>query len=90
MQTDKIVGVWKGKVQFKTGDYAKIKDFEFMYVFNSGGFTPSGYRIIIEEITLNDDGNSYSSFITMTLFDKDGSYTGVDEAEAVRMEFDKN
>lgn len=35
--SDKIVGAWKGKVQFNTGVYAEIKDFEFMYVFNSGG-----------------------------------------------------
>ena len=31
------MGAWKGKVQFKTGAYAEIKDFEFMWVFNSGG-----------------------------------------------------
>lgn len=37
IQTDKLVGAWKGKVQFNTGVYAEIKDFEFMYVFNSGG-----------------------------------------------------
>jgi hypothetical protein len=36
-QTDELVGAWKGKVQFKTGAYAGITDFEFMYVFNSGG-----------------------------------------------------
>jgi hypothetical protein len=35
--TEKLVGAWKGKVQFKTGVYSEIKDFEFMYVFNSGG-----------------------------------------------------
>ena len=35
--TDELVGAWKGNVQFKTGPYAGIKDFEFMYVFNSGG-----------------------------------------------------
>jgi hypothetical protein len=35
--TESLVGAWKGKVQFKTGEYAEIKDFEFMYVFNSGG-----------------------------------------------------
>ena len=35
--TDELVGAWKGKVQFKTGAYAEIKDFEFMWVFNSGG-----------------------------------------------------
>ena len=36
-QIDNIVGAWKGKVQFKTGVYAEIKDFEFMWVFNAGG-----------------------------------------------------
>jgi len=36
-QPDNIVGAWKGKVKFNTGVYAEIKDFEFMYVFNSGG-----------------------------------------------------
>jgi len=36
-QTDELVGAWKGKVQFTTGVYAEIKDFEFMWVFNSGG-----------------------------------------------------
>lgn len=36
-QTDELVGAWKGKVQFTTGVYAEIKDFEFMYSFNSGG-----------------------------------------------------
>ena len=35
--TDNIVGAWKGKVQFKTGAFAEIKNFEFMWVFNSGG-----------------------------------------------------
>ena len=36
-QSEDIVGAWKGKVQFKTGVYSEIKDFEFMWVFNSGG-----------------------------------------------------
>ena len=34
---DNIVGAWKGKVQFKTGAFAEIKNWEFMWVFNSGG-----------------------------------------------------
>ena len=34
---ENLVGAWKGKVQFNTGVYTEIKDFEFMYVFNSGG-----------------------------------------------------
>jgi hypothetical protein len=37
LQTDELVGAWKGKVQFKTGAYSEIKDFEFMWVYNSGG-----------------------------------------------------
>jgi len=37
LQPEEIVGTWKGKVQFTTGVYAEIKDFEFMYAFNSGG-----------------------------------------------------
>ena len=36
-QTDDLVGAWKGKVQFKTGAYAEVKDFAFMWVFNNGG-----------------------------------------------------
>ena len=36
-QTDNIVGAWKGKVQFKSGAFAEVKDLEFMYVFNAGG-----------------------------------------------------
>lgn len=36
-QTEEIVGAWKGNVQFTTGVYSEIKNFEFMWVFNSGG-----------------------------------------------------
>ena len=36
-QPENLVGAWKGKVQFKTGTYSEIKDFEFMWVFNHGG-----------------------------------------------------
>ena len=34
---DRLVGAWRGKVQFKTGPFAATKDLEFMYVFNLGG-----------------------------------------------------
>jgi len=36
-EKDNLVGAWQGKVQFKNGPYAAIKDLEFMYVFNVGG-----------------------------------------------------
>jgi hypothetical protein len=32
-----LVGAWRGKVQFKSGAFAAVKDLEFMYVFNAGG-----------------------------------------------------
>lgn len=32
-----LVGAWRGKVQFKNGAFAAVKDLEFMYVFNAGG-----------------------------------------------------
>jgi hypothetical protein len=35
--TDNIVGAWKGKVQFKTGAFAEMKGWQFMWVFNEGG-----------------------------------------------------
>ncbi len=34
---DELVGAWRGKVQFKSGPFAAVKDLEFMYVFNTGG-----------------------------------------------------
>jgi hypothetical protein len=36
-EKDLLVGAWKGKVQFKSGAFAAVKDLEFMYVFNDGG-----------------------------------------------------
>jgi hypothetical protein len=141
-QTDELVGAWKGKVQFKTGVYSEIKDFEFMYVFNSGGtmtessnydgvpptppaygiwektgekeyraryefywnkvpasyeelakaggFPNAGYGVLSENITLSDDGKSYSSTIKFNLYDQTGKQTVFNEEGAVvakRMEF---
>jgi len=34
---DSLVGAWRGKVRFKSGSFAAVKDLEFMYVFNAGG-----------------------------------------------------
>lgn len=35
--SDNLIGAWRGKIQFKTGAFASVKDLEFMYVFNAGG-----------------------------------------------------
>ena len=32
-----LLGQWRAQLQFTSGAFAAIKDFEFMYVFNSGG-----------------------------------------------------
>ena len=32
-----LVGAWRSKLQFQSGDFAAIRDLEFMYVFNPGG-----------------------------------------------------
>jgi hypothetical protein len=32
-----LVGAWRSKVQFESGDFAAFQDLEFMYVFNAGG-----------------------------------------------------
>jgi hypothetical protein len=36
-ENNELVGAWRGKVQFKSGAFAAVKDLEFMYVFNEGG-----------------------------------------------------
>ncbi len=36
-QSEELIGAWKGKVQFRTGAFAEVKDLEFMWVFNNGG-----------------------------------------------------
>lgn len=36
-RADDLAGAWKGKVQFKTGAFAGVKNLEFMWVFNDGG-----------------------------------------------------
>lgn len=141
-QTDELVGAWKGRVQFTTGAFAEIKDFEFMYVFNVGGtmtessnydgvpptppaygiwkktnekqyearyefywnkvpdtfeeltkiggFPNAGYGVLSEKITLSEDGHSYSSTITLNLFDQTGKQFAINDeatAEVKRMEF---
>jgi hypothetical protein len=32
-----LEGAWRGRVQFKSGSFAAVKNLEFMYAFNAGG-----------------------------------------------------
>jgi hypothetical protein len=34
---DPLVGAWRSRVQFSSGDFAAVQDLEFLYVFNRGG-----------------------------------------------------
>ena len=36
-ETNRLVGAWRSQVQFSSGEFAAIKDLEFLYVFNRGG-----------------------------------------------------
>jgi len=36
-ESEALVEAWRGKVQFKNGVFASVKDLEFMYIFNEGG-----------------------------------------------------
>lgn len=35
--SDALVGAWRSQIQFSSGDFANVKDLEFLYVFNRGG-----------------------------------------------------
>jgi hypothetical protein len=141
-QTENLVGAWKGKVQFRAGEFAAVKDLEFMRVFNlggtmtessnydgepdvphaygiwkktgdkqyearyefyftkipdtyedvrkAGGFPPAGHGVLIETITLSDDGKSYKSTIKWDAFDQTSKQINSGDeadAEAKRMGF---
>jgi hypothetical protein len=38
----------------------------------AGGWGPDGYGILVQKMTLSNDGNSFDSRITLELFDRDG------------------
>ena len=141
-EDNELVGAWKGKVQFKSGAFATLKDLEFMYVFNEGGtmtessnydgappvppaygiwrktgdrefearyefyitkvpqsfddittsngFPPAGYGVLIEKITLSEDGKSFKSTIKYDAFDQINNLIESDseaETEFKRMSF---
>jgi len=140
---DSLVGAWRGKVQFKSGAFAAVKDLEFLYAFNAGGtmtesssydamppampaygvwkklkprqyeakyvffwtnppkalealtsgggWTTGGSGVLVEKITLAEDGKSYTSTIKLDVFDQAGKpVDGASEAEAqvARITFD--
>jgi hypothetical protein len=72
-------GIWK-----KTVD----RQFETKYLFwitkaagiekqiaDGGGWSPDGYGILREKITLSADGNAYNSTLTFETFDQEGKST---------------
>ena len=133
-ESAQLAGAWKGPIQFRTGAFAVIKDFEFMRVYNEGGtmtessnydgvpptppaygiwkktsdgkymtryefywnnlppsfeeltkdggFSPGGYGVIEENISLSEDGNSFNASVGLTMFDKSGKQISLDSADA--------
>ena len=69
-------GVWKkvGARKYK----AKYRFYQSKAVSSadelvkSGGWTPGGYGVLTQKITLSADGNSFDSALHLDLFDKDG------------------
>jgi hypothetical protein len=72
-------GVWK-----KTG----VRQYEARYVVfmtkavsiqeeitNGGGWSPDGYGVLSEKITLSEDGDSFASTIKFEIFDPQGKLT---------------
>ncbi len=140
--TDSLIGAWRGKIQFKSGAFATVKNLEFMYVFNAGGtmtessnydasppvppaygvwrkisplqyeakytfyatkapkafediaegggWSPGGWGVLTEKITLAADGKSFDSTIRYDGFDETGKATETGSeagAHVVRMGF---
>jgi len=69
-------GVWR-KVGLRKYE-AKYQFFQSKAVTTAdelvkgGGWSPDGYGILAQKVTLSADGNSFDSRITLELFDKDG------------------
>lgn len=80
-----------------------LKQFEARYEFYSmkppasvddlakgGGWLPAGWGVLLERITLSDDGRTFKSTMKYDAVDKDGkpTETGSEaECDAIRMEF---
>jgi hypothetical protein len=137
-----LVGAWRARVQFSSGDFASIKDLQFLLVFHAdgtlvessnydesppvppaygswrqlagnefeakymffvtkppskfddittgGGWLPAGYGVLTEHITVDQESSSYSSTMTLTIFDSsDRSLPGGGNAtvHAMRIRF---
>ncbi len=79
-------GIWR-----KTGDRQYEAKYEFYTTYipgsfqdmtDAGGFSPAGYGLIFETITLSGDGKVFSSKITLTLYDEEGMKISTDVADA--------
>jgi hypothetical protein len=81
--TPPAYGVWRKNTD---GSYFARYQFywnnmpaSFEEMTENGGFSPGGYGVLTENITLSDDGNSYKARISAVLFDKSG--TRIDSAQ---------
>jgi hypothetical protein len=72
-------GVWR-----KTGDRAFETHYEFYNtkppaafgeIAKGGGWAPDGYGVFIEKISVSEDGRSFTSSMTYTMYDSTGKPT---------------
>lgn len=69
-------GTWKatGARQFEARyEFFMTKPPEsFESIAKGGGWLPAGHGVLTEDISLSDDGDSFTSMITLVLFDQNG------------------
>jgi len=62
------IGQYEARYSFFMTSTASILD----EISKGGGWAPNGHGVLVEKITLSEDGNSFDSTITLELFDRDG------------------
>lgn len=87
-------GVWKkdGPHQFgsKYTFYVSKAPGTFDDIVKGGGWSPAGYGVLTEKVTLSGDGNTYASTIAYTPFDQSGKPVeggGTGSGSGTRMRF---
>lgn len=88
-------GVWRKvgerKYQAKYSYYATKPPANFEQIAKGGGWSPGGYGVLTQDITLSADGKSFESSIKYEVFDqagKPGEKASTATAKAVRMDFE--
>ena len=87
-------GVWRrvqpGRYEAKYVFYLTKAPKAFEEIAGGGGWSPGGTGVLVEKISLAEDGKTFTSTISLDLFDEAGKPTGSSshaESQAVRIGF---